>query len=354
MNPVLNGGGADIMGGMLMFDYAGGASPAATVQSLLAQSFHAGAFDTGKFQSSAATTQLCLGWIDNTGSSKISVVYTIYGDANLDGTTDFSDLGKLLAHYNQPGVWADGDFNYDGMVDFSDLGKLLANYNKSRDSILLQVAGDNIVSQAAALVQESAMTVSAASSATTTATVDAASSAIDDIAAPVASHRPAHSGLAAASSKARDRYVFSRAAAVAQAFADTDLSSDLGDDDVTDTVAKATTATTYAWRAQRALGVCRRPKTVTHATASNTLINCARPVRRCRCPCSDSRGDSVPARCCGPTVSSSPPVSFCRWAGCVRMNSSLTAGMFRSRISPKFTPIRTLDSRCIVSSELIV
>ena len=248
MNPVLNGGGADIMGGMLMFDYAGGSSPAATVRSLLAQSFHAGAFDTGKFQSSAATTQLCLGWIDNTSSSKISVVYTIYGDANLDGTTDFSDLGKLLAHYNQPGVWADGDFNYDGMVDFSDLGKLLANYNKSRDSILLQVAGDNIVSQAAALVQESATTVSAASSATTTATVDAASSAIDDIAAPVASHRPAHSGLAAASSKARDRYVFSRAAAVAQAFADTDLSSDLGDEDVTDTVAKATTATTYAWR----------------------------------------------------------------------------------------------------------
>ena len=53
-------------------------------------------------------------------------------------------------------------------------------------------------------------------------------------------------------------------------------------------------------------------------------------------------------------VSNSPPVSFCRWAGCVRMNNSLIAETFRSRSSPRLTPIRTLDNKCIVSSELIV
>ena len=53
-------------------------------------------------------------------------------------------------------------------------------------------------------------------------------------------------------------------------------------------------------------------------------------------------------------VSSSMPVSFCRWAGCVWMKSLLTVGIARSLIRPRLTPIRTLESRCIVSSELIV
>ena len=38
----------------------------------------------------------------------------------------------------------------------------------------------------------------------------------------------------------------------------------------------------------------------------------------------------------------------------LRLNNSLIDDTFRSRINPRFTPIRTLDSRCIVSSEVIV
>jgi hypothetical protein len=56
---------------------------------------------------------------------------TRYGDANLDGITDFSDLGRLLQNYNKSGDWSKGDGNYDGIVDFADLGLLLNNYNKS-------------------------------------------------------------------------------------------------------------------------------------------------------------------------------------------------------------------------------
>ncbi len=48
------------------------------------------------------------------------------------------------------------------------------------------------------------------------------------------------------------------------------------------------------------------------------------------------------------------PVSFCRWAGWVWTKSLLTVGIATSRIRPRFTPIRKLESRCIVSSELIV
>ncbi len=120
--PVLTGAGADIKGGMLVLDYSGEASPAATVNTLI---------NNGKIHSSVATATYGLGWIDNTTTHAISIAYTVYGDANLDGSVNFSDLSKLLSKYNQPGVWADGDFNYDGVVNFADLSKLLSTYNQS-------------------------------------------------------------------------------------------------------------------------------------------------------------------------------------------------------------------------------
>ena len=120
--PVLNGAGADIKGGMLVLDYSGEASPAATVNTLI---------NNGKIHSSVATATYGLGWIDNTTTHAISIAYTVYGDANLDGSVNFSDLSKLLSNYGHAGVWADGDFNYDGMVNFADLSKLLSTYNQS-------------------------------------------------------------------------------------------------------------------------------------------------------------------------------------------------------------------------------
>ncbi len=58
----------------------------------------------------------------------------------MDGSTDFTDLSKLLSKYNQTGVWADGDTNYDGVINFTDLSKLLSTYNQSVG--LLVPAGD--------------------------------------------------------------------------------------------------------------------------------------------------------------------------------------------------------------------
>ena len=63
--PVISGGGANIKAGKMIFDYTGESSPAATIRNLLAVSYHAGAFDTGKFQSSTADANKGLGWIDN-------------------------------------------------------------------------------------------------------------------------------------------------------------------------------------------------------------------------------------------------------------------------------------------------
>ena len=51
---------------------------------------------------------------------------------------------------------------------------------------------------------------------------------------------------------------------------------------------------------------------------------------------------------------SSEPRSFCRKAGWVWMKSSLTVAIERSSISPRLIPMRTLESKSMVSSLEIV
>ena len=127
---VLTGGGADIQGGEIVLDYTGGSTPAATVRTALAASYATG-FASGQIYSSTATTAIGLGWADDTGASALTIAYSLYGDTNLDGSVNFTDLSKLLAGYNQAGDWAEGDFDYSGAVAFADLSKMLANYNAS-------------------------------------------------------------------------------------------------------------------------------------------------------------------------------------------------------------------------------
>ena len=58
--------------------------------------------------------------------------HTNYGDANLDGKTDFLDFQVLLDHWQAAGPnigWAQGDFNGDYTVDFLDFQKLLDYWN---------------------------------------------------------------------------------------------------------------------------------------------------------------------------------------------------------------------------------
>ena len=145
-DPVLTGGGADIQGGKMVFDYsAGGASPAATIQGLLTTSYAAGAWNTGKFQVGAGRANIYhgLGWIDDTNQylpdnvtpnpfyHTVKVAYTWYGDATLNGQVDITDLTKVLQNYNQTGMtWSQGDFYYNGVVDITDLTKVLQNYNQ--------------------------------------------------------------------------------------------------------------------------------------------------------------------------------------------------------------------------------
>jgi autotransporter-associated beta strand protein len=129
-SPILSRGGVNIQSGHAVFDYTNpGNDPASTIQSLLAVSYNGGAWNQGQFQSSTQTQYVGLGWVDGTATNQVTVQPALYGDANMDGSVNFSDLSKVLANYGQSGMtWSQGDFNYDGTVNFSDLSKVLANY----------------------------------------------------------------------------------------------------------------------------------------------------------------------------------------------------------------------------------
>ncbi|MCC2630435.1 MAG: hypothetical protein K0S38_244, partial [Candidatus Paceibacter sp.] len=53
------------------------------------------------------------------------------GDANRDGTTNFTDMVAMSQHYNGPGNYSEGDFTGNGWVDFDDQVILAQNYNTS-------------------------------------------------------------------------------------------------------------------------------------------------------------------------------------------------------------------------------
>jgi len=64
-------------------------------------------------------------------SGQIEVMYTLIGDANLDGLVNGSDFNILAANFNQSVTgWDQGDFNYDGLVNTADFNELAANFNQ--------------------------------------------------------------------------------------------------------------------------------------------------------------------------------------------------------------------------------
>jgi hypothetical protein len=132
---VFGGDNADIQAGRLVFDYSGGSSPAATIQSSLAWSYDNGKWDRGQFRSTtAAANGTTLGWKDDAGSSQVTVVATIPGDFNLDGAVDNLDRAIWFANAMTGTKWAQGDANYDGSVDGRDRDIVMANLGRSMSS----------------------------------------------------------------------------------------------------------------------------------------------------------------------------------------------------------------------------
>jgi Dockerin type I domain len=65
-------------------------------------------------------------------SGQIEILYTLLGDANLDGTVNAEDYTPFSNHLGQSGMmWDDGDFNYDGTVNAEDYTVFAQNIGQS-------------------------------------------------------------------------------------------------------------------------------------------------------------------------------------------------------------------------------
>lgn len=62
-----------------------------------------------------------------------TILATNFGDANLDGTVNSTDLNEVGIHWQQQACngWADGDFTGDGAVTSLDLNELGINWQRT-------------------------------------------------------------------------------------------------------------------------------------------------------------------------------------------------------------------------------
>ncbi|MEM9882576.1 MAG: PEP-CTERM sorting domain-containing protein [Planctomycetota bacterium] len=78
------------------------------------------------------------------------VLGTNYGDANLDGSVNFTDFTFLQANFGQTGGWADADFSGDDAVNFTDFTFIQANFG-----LTAPVSGTLATSEVSSLVATS-------------------------------------------------------------------------------------------------------------------------------------------------------------------------------------------------------
>jgi autotransporter-associated beta strand protein len=64
-------------------------------------------------------------------SGEIEIMFTLLGDANLDGQVNAEDFTPFSANVGKNGSWDDGDFNYDGTVNSEDFTPFSANLGQS-------------------------------------------------------------------------------------------------------------------------------------------------------------------------------------------------------------------------------
>ena len=139
---IASNGGLDIQHGQAVLDYTGLTDPITLdpIANTLMQDAHANGWVIDSDHPIGSTTAAAdplihaLGWTDTVvdGRTVLTVMYTLCGDANLDGVVNGADLNTVLSNYNKTGMyWSQGDFNYDGTVNGADLNMVLSNYNQS-------------------------------------------------------------------------------------------------------------------------------------------------------------------------------------------------------------------------------
>jgi len=137
-------GTLDLTNNRILIDYGGGPDPIGSIASMIASGYAGGSWTGPGITSTAAQANsgsYGIGYADSAdpgnpaglASGQIEVMYTLLGDANLDGKVNGTDFTLMAANFNQAVTdgWDKGDFNYDGAVNGTDFTLLAKNFNQS-------------------------------------------------------------------------------------------------------------------------------------------------------------------------------------------------------------------------------
>jgi autotransporter-associated beta strand protein len=134
---ITGNGTLDIGNNHIIIDYTTGHDPIASIQQWIKNGFNNGdvagaspeiiSTDIATDDSSSGLSY-AIGYADGADgliaglpSGEIEIMYTLLGDANLDGTVNAEDYTPFSHNIGQTGMsWDDGDFNYDGTVNAED------------------------------------------------------------------------------------------------------------------------------------------------------------------------------------------------------------------------------------------
>jgi autotransporter-associated beta strand protein len=140
---IASGATLDIGNNAVIINYGSGPDPIASIAAWIESGYAGGEWTGTGIISTAArynSSNYGIGYADSADPGnpadlpfgEIEIMYTLLGDANLDGNVNGTDFTILATNFNQGGKsWDQGDSNYDGSTNGTDFYLLAANFNRS-------------------------------------------------------------------------------------------------------------------------------------------------------------------------------------------------------------------------------
>ena len=138
-----NLGTVNIENNELLINYGSGSDPISSIVQEIVSGYAGGGWTgTGIMSTNAQSNSKSygIGYADsadagnpaNLATGTIEVLYTLLGDANLDGKVNGIDFNLMATNFNEAVTdgWDKGDFNYDGKVNGIDFDLLAVNFNQ--------------------------------------------------------------------------------------------------------------------------------------------------------------------------------------------------------------------------------
>jgi autotransporter-associated beta strand protein len=132
---------------------AAGGGTVSSVRQLLVSARNSGLWDGYGIGSTNAksTSNTAIGYRQQTPTSPIIVAWAAFGDINLDGRVNSSDVSALNSakRYGLPSTftgahWYEGDFSYDGRVNSTDINFLNRWFNKGFYNTVIYAAAFSV------------------------------------------------------------------------------------------------------------------------------------------------------------------------------------------------------------------